>query len=160
MFSIPQFKNAGAWLKSYLGLAPFTATAGGAGDAAAQLGPAIERKGALSCVIAVPYVTTGVGGTDKVDFTLKVKHGPTSALATGYYTQPAYSGSANKTHTSTVGADESSVFEFDVNLEGADLFIGAEVTADLSAAATDTATFAAVVTLAGYSDGDSAPLPQ
>jgi hypothetical protein len=154
MFSVPQFKNIGAWLESNLGLAPVTITAGGAGDGTAQAGPAINRVDAKSCVVAVPHASTLATG-ETVDYDVRLEDSADGSTGWADYAQPTYSGAAYKAYQQAyLAGGESGIIEFDVNLEGAKAYVRAQVTATLSAGSTDTSTFAAVVTLAGF-DADS-----
>lgn len=164
MYNIAQFKNAGAWLKGVEGIPPYLATAGGTGDNSEVLSAAIERKGALSAVVLVPVNTTGVSGGDEVDVAVRIVHGPTSGVATGTYQQPSYSRNALETsgvyNTAPLtldGTPASVLTEWDINLEGCDLYFKVGVTVNFDAANTDTATFAAVVVLAGFEHENHLP---
>ena len=128
----------GPSVKSVLGLPPLVVTAGGAADNVAQNGPAINRRGHYGAVLVVP-IACALAASQNVQVTAKIQHRPEGGA---FVDLPGATATVTLTNPTTNG-----LLELDVQLEGAEAEIRAVVTANLSAAGTDTATLGAVVVL-------------
>jgi len=140
-------KQIGSLVRSLLGLAPNTVTAGGAGDNVAQDGPAINRRGFYSGVASVVLRAVLAAG-QSVTTTITVQHRPEGGAWTNL------SAPRNFVLASAGGGTVDGLHEVDFDLEGAEAEIRLEVIPNLSAAGVDTATLAGVVTL-----GEAEQLP-
>lgn len=130
-------------VKPVLGLAPVTATAGGANDNVAQNGVSIDRLDYYSAIVSVP-VTATLTASETATVSVKVQDS-----ADGSTWADFESGDDLVLTGDVGGSTETDIATLKVNLQGADKYIRVVVTCDLSASATDTATFAAIVDLTG-----------
>lgn len=143
--------NVGAYVKAALALAPVQIVAGGAGDNVAQNGPAVDRQGFLSAVLAVPIQATLA---QAATLTINAKLQDSADGATGWtdFAGPT----SNLVLTGGAGGStESGQLELNINLRGARRYVRAVATGDLSAATVDTARFGASIVLGG---ADSKPV--
>lgn len=145
----PQFHNGGAYSRSAFVAINKTATAAGTGDATEVDGAWVDRKPSdvgvfQSAKLVIPYTASLTA--DKtlafgVQFRDATDSSGTGAADYGDAIASTVVASATGTNTGTV--------EVDIDLAAAREFVQAQITPDLSATATDTVEWAAVLVLYG-----------
>ena len=131
--------DLGSGVSSVFALAPNTVTAGGAGDGVAQNGPAIDRRGFYTAVVAVPVeATLGAGETATISVAVETRADSSAAWE-------AFASASDV----VLDASGSDAAELNLDLSGASAEVRAIVTPTLSAGTTDTAAIAAAMILAG-----------
>lgn len=149
-FSYALQHGIGQLIASVNALSPYTATAGGAGDNTQQTGITLDRQSIgreyLSAQVAIPYKAT-LAAAKKVTVSSIVEDSADGASWATYVT--GLSSSVVGSTTSTAAQTLNSALTYNVDLGSARRYVRVDVTADLSAANTDTFAFAAVAALGG-----------
>lgn len=131
-----------------------TATAAGTGDATKVTSIDIDRLGYMSGTLVISGKAT-LQEDKTLSFTIDIQD-----CSTADGTFASYK-SVSKTAYATGGSGGTTEYfcvPVDVNLEGADRYLNIDITPDLSATGTDTATWAAVMILAGPTESVSIPI--
>lgn len=148
-----RFHDGGAYCRSVFQAINKTATAGGSGDATEVDGAWVDRElsgvgMAMSAKLVIAYTAT-FGET-----------GATLTFALNFQDATASDGSGSDDFDSAVtattaatgdsgGSTETGTFEVDIDLSGANQFIRAQITPNLSASGTDTCEWSAVIVFFG-----------
>ena len=152
-----QFKDVGSYLAAATGFADGSATAGGSGDATYKAGAILDLLALdhpLSGAIVVPYTTT-LAQDETLSLKVKIEHGDDSGLSDAAdYTFGQPDGLAEYAEAvvatgGTGGSTEVGTEIYRYDLSGLKRYFRISVYPDLSASATDTATFAGALVLAG-----------
>lgn len=147
-------RSIGEVVKPFLGLAPFTATAGGTGDATDEDGVLIDRQNFLSAVLSVASLPT-IASAKQVTVTVRIQDTTDSTGATGWadFTKGAPGGAnpAGVVYTHAV-TGVGQLINVNYDLSGAKRYIRCVVNATHTATGTDTTAYAAVVTLGGENE--------
>jgi hypothetical protein len=144
MMGVAGSKDVGAYIKNALGLAPVRVTAGGGADNVDQPGPAIDRKGYLSCEFSLT-VQGVLAATQNVVVTARLQDSADGSTGWNDYGDTV-------TLQINDGSNESGFLNGKASLDGAKRFIRLVGKANLSAADTDIADLAGVVTLGGANE--------
>ena len=130
------------------------ALAAGTGDATKVTSPDIDRLGYMSGTLVISGQAT-LQEDKTLKFTIDIQD-----CSTADGTFASYSAVAATTYATggTGGTTQAFMVPVDVNLEGADRYLNIDITPDLSATGTDTATWAATMILAGPVESVSIPI--
>ena len=142
MIGVAGSKDVGAFINNVLGLAPVRVTAGGGADNVDQNGPAIDRKGYLSCEFSL--VAQGVLGTSETAAVeARIQDSIDGSSGWANYGDPVAIALTDAVN------NERGMANGKLNLDGAKRFIRLVGKANPSAGSTDTVDIAGVVTLGG-----------
>lgn len=148
-----KFYNGGAYSRTEFVAINRTATAGGSGDNTEVNGAWIDRVDsndhgiALSAKLVIAYTATlAVGETLSFAGNFQDASDSSGTGAADY--EDAWSSTVAATGASG-GSTETGTFEIDIDLSGADQFVRAQITPNLSRGGTDTCEWAASLVLYG-----------
>jgi len=139
------WRNIGAYLSAAFA-ALMQVTAGGSGDAVEVSGPWIDRDGFESCSVVVSGQAT-LADADTLSLGMNLQDATDSAGAGVADLAGTTIASAVIATGGTGGSTEDVAWKNDFILAGANQFVRAQITPDLSAGATDVATLVAVMIL-------------
>lgn len=131
-----------------------SATAAGTGDATKVTSPDIDRQGYMAGTLVISGQAT-LQAAKTLSFTIDIKDCSTADGSFASYKAVAKTAYATG---GTSGTTQAFMVPVDVNLEGADRYLNIDITPDLSATGTDTATWAATMILAGPVESVSIPI--
>lgn len=149
-----QILDGGAYSRLAFQAINRTATAGGGGDATEVDGEWVDRMSAtglaMSAKLGIAFTSTfaAVAGANQLSFAIQIQDA-TAADGTGAadYGSPVVSTVVQTGESG--GSVETGAGEVDINLSGANRYIRAQITPDLSAATVDTLEWAALFVLFG-----------
>ena len=130
------------------------ALAAGTGDATKVTSPDIDRLGYMSGTLLISGQAT-LQYAKTLSFTIDIQD-----CSTADGTFASYSAVAKTAYVTGASGGSTAYFTIpvDVNLEGADRYLNIDITPDLSATGTDTATWAAAMVLAGPVESVAVPI--
>lgn len=138
--SIALMRNIGAFISPKFGGDHYQVVAGGGVDGVAQNGDAVDRRGHLSCNIAIP-MTAVLASTETASTVVQLQDSADGSTNWADY------GDASPAKLMTDAVNESDILDYDVDLSAAKAFIRTVTTTTMSAGATDTVEVMQVVTL-------------
>jgi len=157
--------SIGEIIQTAIGLAPFTATAGGTGDNTDEAGPSFDRAAngnPLSCVIDGVF-TTNIASSKQVTITVRLQDSADNSTwadyqdSTGlYFASPANAGEQTLVVAGATTNGKSHVKAI-YNLAGARQYVRAVIKAVHTASSTDTTAMAASLIFGGELEE---PVPQ
>lgn len=146
--SLSHSRNIGAYIAAALALDNTDAVAAGAGDATEADGNWVDRNRALSAKLVITF--KAVLAEDKTLSIAANAQDASDSSGTGAADYGDAVANAVVATGGSGGSTERGVVELDLDLSSADAFIRPQVTPDLSAVATDTVEFNAVIVFGGF----------